>query len=357
MSVKNEEPTAKRIRDAREEGQVVKSQEINAVVQLGLTLVWLTAEGPTLYDGIADLINHTVQAINLPLDAAAVVLTEHLVALTQRFVFGLAALLALALTVTGLLQSGFLFAPKAIQPSAQRINPLANAKQLVSLTKLFELIKMLLKVGVLGVVFAYLVTRYAPSFASLPQAEPAAGLDVCVQMAQWMWSILLGVTLVFSVADYAMQYYQLRKQLMMSREDIKQEHKNAEGSDEIKQRRREMHSEVQGGSLASTVAKSSVVVRNPTHIAVCLHYEEDETPLPQVLEYGHDARALHIVALAERYEVPVIENVALARALVASTRPGDYIPEPLFAAVAQILQLVRARLEEAEDDEDDDDDV
>ncbi|ANJ86767.1 EscU/YscU/HrcU family type III secretion system export apparatus switch protein [Pandoraea oxalativorans] len=356
MSEKTEQPTEKRIQDARKEGQVAKSQEINATVQLTLTLLWLIAEGPDLYDALAKLISYTVDATNLSLDAATVVLTEHVVSLTMRFVFGLGGLLALSLTLTGLIQSGFLFAPKAIQPQAKRLNPLANAKQLVSITKLFELGKMLLKVAVLGITFTYMIMRFGPSFATLPQAQPSAGLAVCVQLAQWMWAVLAGMTAVFAVADYGMQYYQLRKQLMMSHDDIKQEHKNAEGSDEIKQRRRELQQEVQSGSLAGKVAKSSVVVRNPTHIAVCLRYEEDETPLPQVLEYGREARALEIVALAEQFEIPVVENVALARALIASTQPGDYIPETLFTAVAQVLQLVRARLDEAAANEDADED-
>ncbi len=348
MSEKTEQPTAKRVRDAREEGQVAKSQEINAVVQLGLILLWLTAEGPGLYAALASFINSAIATVNLPLESAMAQLVVEFGALGMRFVFGLAGLLALALTLTGMLQSGFLFAPKAIHPSAQRINPLSNAKQMVSLMKLFELGKMLLKVGVLGLTFVYLIDRYAASFAHLPQAGLAAGLAVCTQMAQWMWAILLALTVVFAIADYAMQHHQLRKQLMMSREDIKQEFKNSEGSPEVKHRRREMHREVQSGSLAGKVAKSSVVVRNPTHIAVCLRYEEGETPLPQVLEYGKDARALHIVALAEEQGIPVVENVPLARALIATTRPGDYIPETLFAAVAQVLRLIRTRMEEDE---------
>lgn len=351
MSEKTEQPTPKRIRDAREKGQVVKSQEINAVVQLGLTLLWLIAEGPVLYRALADCIIGTVGVINLPLDEALAHLTGGLVALTLRFVFGLAALLAVALTLTGLIQSGFLFSPKAIEPSAQRLSPLANAKEMLSLTKLFELLKSMLKVAVLGATFAYLIERYAPSFAHLPHAGLAAGLAVCTRMGQWMWAILVAVTVVFAAADYAVQYHRLRKQLMMSREDIKQEVKNAEGSEEIKQRRRELQEEVQSGSLADTVGQSSVVVRNPTHIAVCLRYKEGETPLPKVLEYGRDARAAHIVGLAEKYGVPVVENVLLARALVAATKPGDYIPEPLFAAVAQVLRLVQDQMQEDEDDE------
>ncbi|AVG16472.1 MULTISPECIES: EscU/YscU/HrcU family type III secretion system export apparatus switch protein [Chromobacteriaceae] len=351
MSEKTEQPTAKRIRDAREEGQVAKSQEIAAVAQLGLILLWLVAEGPGLLRGLGGLMTSAVAVSNLPLQAALAQLIGEVAALMLRFVFGLAGLLTVALLLVGLIQSGFLFAPKALMPSGERINPLSNVKQMVSARTLFELGKMLLKVGVLGLTFTYLIKRYAASFAHLPQAGLEAGLMVCVQMAQWMWAVLLAFTAVFAVADYAMQHHQLRKQLMMSREDIKQEFKNSEGSPEVKQRRRELHREVQSGSLAGKVAKSSVVVRNPTHIAVCLRYEADDTPLPQVLEYGRDELARRIVALAEAQGIPVVENVPLARALVASTRPGDYIPEPLFAAVAQVLSLIRDRLQEEDDDE------
>ncbi|ENY71215.1 secretion system apparatus protein SsaU [Aeromonas diversa CDC 2478-85] len=351
MSEKTEQPTAKRIRDAREEGQVAKSQEINALVQLAVILLWMVAEGPMLYLALGDLIVSTVGVVNLSLSSAMSVLVGKLATLVVRFVFGLADLLAVLLILTGLVQSGFLFAPKAIQPSGQRINPLSNAKQMVSVVKLFELGKMLLKMGILALTFSYLIERYAASFTHLSQAGVVAGILVCSKMAQWMWAILLILTALFAVADYAMQHHQLRKQLMMSKEDIKQEFKNAEGSPEIKQRRRELHREVQSGSLAEKVADASVVVRNPTHIAVCLRYCEGETPLPRVLEYGRDERALHIVALAEARGIPVVENIPLARALVASTQPGDFIPEELFVAVAQVLRLLREESEEVDDEE------
>ncbi|AXE30560.1 EscU/YscU/HrcU family type III secretion system export apparatus switch protein [Chromobacterium phragmitis] len=345
MSEKTEQPTAKRIRDAREEGQVAKSQEINALVQLGVLLLWLAAEGPALYQGFGAALTLAAGDINLPLVDALQRSLELLAWLALRFVVGMAGMVALALTLTGLLQSGFLFAPKALHPSGERINPLSNIKQIFSMRNLFEFAKMLLKVGVLGLTFAYLIKRYAFSFAHLQQAGLAAGFAVCVQMGQWMWMILLAATAVFSVADYAMQHHQLRKQLMMSREDIKQEFKNAEGSPEIKHKRRELHREVQSGSLAGKVAQSSVVVRNPRHLAVCLRYQAGETPLPQVLAQGRDAMALHIVALAEARGVPVVENVPLARALVAATQPGDYIPQPLFRAVAQLLAMLREQAE------------
>lgn len=351
MSEKKEQPTAKRLRDAREEGQIVKSQEINALVLLGVVLLWLVAEGPPLRAALGEFILSTIDVVNLPIDSATAQVTGPLCTIFLRFVLGLAAVLVLALTLTGLIQSGFLFAPKALKPSGQRLNPLSNIKQIFLLRSLFDFGKMLLKVTLLGFTFFYLIQRYAASFAHLPHAGLEAGIAVCAQMTRWLLSILLGTTGVFAVADYAMQHRQLRKQLMMSREDIKQEFKNSEGSPEVKQRRRELHREVQSGSLASKVAKSSVVVRNPTHIAVCLYYEAGETPLPQVLEIGHDARALNIVDLAQAQQIPVVENIPLARALAASTAPGDYIPESLFQAVAQLLRGIQDAWQEKEQDD------
>ncbi|ELM3724099.1 EscU/YscU/HrcU family type III secretion system export apparatus switch protein [Edwardsiella piscicida] len=351
MSEKTEQPTAKRLRDAREEGQVAKSQDISATVQLAVILLWMVTEGPTLYAAIGGFIDATLATLNLPLPDAIALLTGKAAALVVRFVFSLAALLAVTLILTGLVETGFLFAPKAIMPSAERINPLNNAKQMVSLLKLFELGKMVLKIVILGLTFTYFIRGYAASFAQLVRADAEAGLWVTSKMALWMWGILLLLTALFAVVDYSMQYRHLRKQLMMSHEDIKQEFKNAEGSPEIKQRRRELHREIQSGSLADSVSSASVVVRNPTHIAVCLRYCEGETPLPQVVEYGRGARARHIVALAEARRIPVVENIPLARALIATTRPGDYVPEALFVAVAQLLRLLRDETEEEEEED------
>lgn len=346
MSEKTEKPSAKKLRDARQKGQVVKSQEIGAAMQLGLILLWMLNEGPALQTALGALISTSIDVINLPLGAALTQLGGQLLALLLRFVFGLAGLLVVALTLTGMLQVGFLVAPEAIKPSAGRLNPLANLKNMFSSKTLFELAKMLLKVSVLGLTFYYLFKRHAASFAHLPHAGLEAGMALCAELARWMWAVLVGFTACFAVVDYAMAHRQLHKQLMMSREDMKQEYKDAEGNPETKQRRREVAREVQSGSLAGKVAKASVVVRNPTHIAVCLRYVADETPLPVVLEYGRDARALHIVALAEAARIPVVENVALARALIASTEPGDYVPEPLFDAVAQLLRVLETQLED-----------
>jgi type III secretion protein U len=150
---------------------------------------------------------------------------------------------------------------------------------------------------------------------------------------------LIGFYIILGIADLAFQRYQNEKKMMMSLEDIKQEHKNSEGNPEVKQKRKEAHREIQSGSLASNVAKSTAVVRNPSHIAVCLYYHPDKTPLPQVIEIGQDKRALLIVKLAEKAGIPVVENISVARTLASGTKIGGYIPPELFEPVAHILRL------------------
>jgi type III secretion protein U len=352
MSEKTEKPTAKKIREARQKGQVAKSAEINATVQVGVILLWIIANGGSLQQTLTETITATLDAVNLPLQTAMNEIVGRIALLMAHFLFSLAGLLVLSIMLVGMLQTGLLFAPGALKVSADKLNPLGNLKNMVSARTLFELFKMTFKVGVLGLTFAYVIKHYAASFAHLPQAPLAAGMAVCVQLGQWMWMVLLAVTGMFSIADYAMQHHQTMKQLMMSREDIKQEYKNSEGNPEIKHRRRDMHREVQSGSLGGKVAKSSVVVRNPTHIAVCLRYDAEETPLPVVMEYGRDARALQILALAQTHGIPVVENIPLARALIKCTQPGDYVPESLLEPIAQVLSMIQSQL--AQDDEEDD---
>lgn len=341
MSEKTEQPTDRRIEDARKDGQVAKSHEINMTIQLLIVFLWLIVNATSLYTAIKIFINNTIGVVNLPLQYAFNTVTGNTVYLVLRFVFIPAGFLIILLTLAGLLQTNFLFAPKAVKFDLKRISILSNTKQLFSIVKLFDLFKMIIKITILVIAFNYLIDRYAASFVYLTHAPPESGLFVCSQMIIWMISILLVLSVAFSMADHMVQRFQLRKQLMMSKEDIKQEYKNTEGNPEIKSRQRELHREVQSGSLSAQVNASSVVIRNPVRIAVCIQFRENETLLPKVLTYGKGKQAGLIVALAEKNGIPIVENIPLAQALILTTKPGDYIPEALFAAVAQVLRFIQ----------------
>ncbi|BBE08757.1 secretion system apparatus protein SsaU [Mycoavidus cysteinexigens] len=339
MSEKTEKPTEKKLRDARKKGQVAKSADVTSGAQLAALLGYFTLEGPALMHGFEALINVSIDSILLDLNAALNQLLGVFAGLVIRFTLGIAALVIITTVLAIVLQIGPLLASEALNPSLKKINPLENLKQMCSLRSLFELSKSLFKVVLLSLIFFYLIRQYAPSLQFLPLQAVTSGLLVSTRLLYIMWSTLVGFYVLFGLADFAFQRYTMTKQLMMSIEDIKQEFKNSEGNPEIKQKRKETHREVQSGSLAANVAKSTAVVRNPTHLAVCLYYRPGETPLPQVLEIGHDEFALHIVALAEKAGIPVVENIPLARALAAQTEVGRAISPHLFEPVAHILRL------------------
>lgn len=339
MSEKTEKPTEKKVRDARKKGQVAKSAEVTSGVQLAALLGYFTFEGRALMHGFESIINVSITVIPLDLSTGLNQLLGVFFGLILRFILGIAVLVIVMTVLAIVLQIGPLIAPEALKPSMKKMNPLANLKQMFSVRNLFELGKSLFKVILLSLIFFYLIRQYAPSIQFLPLHAVTSGLVVSTRLLYIMWSALVGFYVFFGLADFAFQRYNINKQLMMSIEDIKQEYKNSEGNPEMKHKRKEVHRTVQSGSLAANVAKSTAVVRNPTHLAVCLYYRPGETPLPQVLEIGRDELALHIVALAEKAGIPVVENIPLARTLAAQTEVGRAISPHLFEPVAHILRL------------------
>ncbi|EIH1801319.1 type III secretion system LEE export apparatus switch protein EscU, partial [Escherichia coli] len=154
-----------------------------------------------------------------------------------------------------------------------------------------------------------------------------------------LWKGVLFGYLLFSVFDFWFQKHEGLKKMKMSKDEVKREAKDTDGNPEIKGERRRLHSEIQSGSLANNIKKSTVIVKNPTHIAICLYYKLGETPLPLVIETGKDAKALQIIKLAELYDIPVIEDIPLARSLYKNIHKGQYITEDFFEPVAQLIRI------------------
>lgn len=342
MAEKTEKPTEKRLKEARNRGQVIKSPEIVTGLQMAIILGYFLFEGQALMQSIMYLINSTIDAINLPLEAAADQILGRFAMVALRFLGGLALVLICTIIVGNIAQTGPVWAAESLKPSMNKLNVVNNAKQMISWKSVFELVKNLVKVTVLCLVFYYLLHRYVNSFQYLPLCGETCGIEVISTLITWLWGCFLGCYVLFGVADYAFQRFNLMKELKMSKDDTKQEYKDSEGNPEVKQKRREIQREVASGNLAANVKKSSVVVRNPTHLAICLYYQAGETPLPMVLEKAEDHMALHIVGMAEKAGIPVVENIPLARAIYSQVETGSPISENLFEPVADLLRLVMA---------------
>ncbi len=346
MAEKTEEPTQKKLQDAREEGQVVKSELIIKGAQLMTITLWLWMQGPKLVIALQDTFGRTIDYVLLPLNQALWRVLTQCIEVLLHFVGSLITVVFFTTVLSGVLQTGFLFALKKLIPKMDALNPINNIKNIFSVKKIYGLFRTLLMICLLALVFFHIFRTYSRSFLYLPACGVDCALPLIGRLAAWLFVCLIAFYIVFAGIDYFFERYQLRKQLRMSKHDVRQEYKDIESNPEMKGRIRGLHNEMQQEDTASRVQQSNAVVRNPTHLAVCLYYEPEETPLPMVIEKGAGLMAEKIIQLAERFKIPILENVPLARRLMADTKIGDYIPEALFEPVAEVLRIAMLEREE-----------
>lgn len=341
-SDKTEKPTAKRLKDAKERGQVARSKDLAAAAALlagTLALVWL---GPGVLRLLTERLANGLRFVG---DNARVDMSPDIMA---RLVWGDGALMAtvvgpLALTAAGMAvfaqiaQHGLVFAKDALAIKWERLSPATGFQRLAPTQAGFELIRSVVAVTVLGVM------GYAATMALVNQSQDLTAMAPGqAAVAAWdhvwrfMWRAGLAMALL-GIADYGMQRYKLMQQLKMSKQEIKDEAKLSEGNPEIKNRVRRVQFEMSRRRMLSSVKNASVVITNPTHYAVALEYKRGAMSAPRVIAKGKDALALKIREKAREHSIPIMENPPLARALHANAEVGDFIPPDLFGAVAEIL--------------------
>jgi len=341
MADKTEAPTSHRLQEAREEGQVVRSQElITAVVILA---------GAFLLRGSGKQLGLNFQQLIIEMIAEMPTVTVTTEWLRQTFfLFAMSILPSLALILFGLMLAGvvvtigqteFLWAGKKIGFDFKRVNPLEGFKRIFSTHGLIELLRSLLKlVWVSWVAYGFLRSRFV-EMMSLTQfdfnAAIASFADASIALVIRVGSMYL----VLAVADYAYQRWELYKNLRMSKDEIKQEHKRSEGDPLLKSRIRSMARRLARGRMMANVSKATVVVTNPTHLAVAIEYHEG-MKAPKVLAKGPYHIAQKIIAIAKENNIPVIQNIPLARAIYKTIDIGQEISSDLYLAMAEVLAYV-----------------
>lgn len=346
---KTELPTPKRLRDARKEGNVAKSRDLTSTV---LVLGWLVAGalmGGFMYSRIAALFERALAAVNQPFDQAVRSIGE---AAFQTLLWLTLPLLAMAVLLALLiefLQVGPVATLKKVTPNVAQLNPVDGLKKMFSMDNLVELVKSIVKCFALLFIGYWVLRGMLPQLMMLPYGDPSA-----IGTSVWHGLSRIGIWTIFvfffvSVLDASYQRFSYIKQLRMSRRDIRQEVKENEGDPYIKSRRRQLHQEWAQQNMLNAVRDSTVVVTNPTHIAVALLYEHGVTDLPVVVAKGEDGEAELIKKAAEEAGVPILENVPLARGLHERVALDDYIDSEFFDAVAEVLHwadgMRRARTE------------
>ena len=340
---KTEMPTPKKLRDAREKGQVNNSKDITSTALLLVLMCIIGILTPMLMRDLKELFIYLSRLFSVEGEAAINEGVKSTVIIIVKYSF----IVCVAAAVTGvaaqLAQIGFLFTFEPIKPDLNKVNPVQGAKKIFSKKNLFELFKNTLKITFLGYLIYKLVMESIPVLLTLCYGDLEDSiLPVLGKMLKNL-AIYTGFGyIVIAFADFFFQKKNFMKEMMMTKDEVKREYKEMEGSQEVKQAQSQFRNEILNEPPSrQAVGDSSVVVTNPTHLAVGVRYMAGETPLPKVVVKGAGTDAERIKSFAAELDIPVMENVQLARALYSQVKVDDYVPEELFAPLVELLKMIK----------------
>ncbi len=339
---KTELPSQHKLDQAREEGNVPRSRELAACVSLlaGGLLLWMM--GSDLQGELSAVLRDAL-SFSRAEATDPVQLLEQVGQRAGRVIWHFlpfAAIIVALSIVAPLLVGGWIFALKNAGPRFSRIDPLAGIGRMVSVDSLAEFGKAVVKAVLVGVVAWLSLSRQWNELLALPSQSVNEQASALADLLLSAFFPLAGTLALIAAVDVPWQRWRHTRQLMMTREEVRQEHKEQEGSPEVKGRIRTLQREMARRRMMSAIPTADVVITNPTHYAVALSYSESSQSAPRVVAKGTDEMAARIRALAAEHRVPLLESPPLARALYRHVEIGDAIPEKLYTAVAQVLAYV-----------------
>lgn len=342
MSDKTEAPTQRRLDEAREEGQVARSLELNTAAIMLVGALLLKGPGSILVDAIKQLLVSAIQTLPAALVTEGS-LRSLLFSIASSLVPGLSIIL-IGILLTGvsvtLVQTGFLWAGKKIGFDFKRLNPLNGLKRIFSSSGLIELGRALLKLLLVGWVVYSFIQGQIDKLATIGSMDISAGITEWVNLASALAIRVGSAYLVLAVADYAFQRWQFMRSMRMTKQEIKEDYKRSEGDPFLRGRIRAQQRRIARNRMMSNVPKAKVVITNPTHFAVALDYDPDNMSAPKVLAKGAFHVAQKIVDIAKQNNIPIVQNVPLARALYKLIDVDQDISPDLYLAVAEVLAYV-----------------
>ncbi|WP_034300940.1 type III secretion system export apparatus subunit SctU [Herbaspirillum sp. RV1423] len=337
---KNEEPTQKKIDDAREKGQIAVSRDLAKLATL-VAVAETAFATESLWRGVLfNLFNTSILDVNrdFSLSMAQMMTSAGVFLVIVFFVCFLICILTAVAGHWG--QFGVLIAPEAITPKFDKLNPVNGLKQLFSKKKVVELLTTVSKALLIGGIVYSLIRSHLGTIIALSNGEPKDSFEVFLALLRSIFHVIVVVCLLLGIIDYAIQHHFHKKELMMDQEEIKKEHKESEGDPLIKNQRKRLARQWANESPEAKTEDANAVVTNPTHFAIALYYDADELMVPVVLAKGKDEVAQAMIRRARACGIPVIRHVWLARTLYASCRPDTVIPKASYEAVAQVYAVV-----------------
>ncbi|MCD6162466.1 MAG: flagellar biosynthesis protein FlhB [candidate division Zixibacteria bacterium] len=338
---KTEQATPRKKEESRKKGQVAKSQELNSIFIIFMGMLGLVIFSSYIYSNLVNAFYFNIDMIGI--DITVNKFQEIFMANGSILVKVLAPLLIL-LTVTGLLiniaQVGVRITPESLSPKFDKLDVIKGFKRMFSTKTLFSLIRDTLKVSLIAYVVYITYKGEMANYIPLADQEIVQILIFAMKIAVKIVLRAAGVLLILAILDYAYQKYDFEKNLRMTKQEIKDEHKQYEGDPLIKMRIRRIQREMAHARMLKDVEEADVVVTNPTHIAVGLKYDAQAMSAPKVIAKGERLMAERIKDIAKKFKIPVVENKPLARALFEAVDIGMYVPARLYKAVAEVLAYV-----------------
>ncbi|MCP4596511.1 flagellar biosynthesis protein FlhB [Neptuniibacter sp.] len=351
---KTEDPTPKRLREAREKGDVPRSKELATTLVLLAAVMSVLVFGSQLAERMLGMMEsnfvldrQSVFDVNKMLAHFEVSVWEALVGVS-----GIFSVILVAALIGPIALGGWNFSGQSIAPKGSRINPLSGIKRMFSLKSLIELLKAVAKFSLVGGFAILILWNLRIDILQLATFEARPAIEEALEIIIWVFMALSAVLILVAAVDVPYQIYDYTTKMKMTLQEVKDELKNTEGKPEVKGRIRQLQREIAQRQMMKDVPEADVVITNPTHYAVALKYESEGRGAPILVAKGADFVAFKIREIAEEHDVPVLSAPPLARAIYNSTEIADEIPAGLYMAVAQVLayvfQLQRFKKRQAE---------
>jgi flagellar biosynthetic protein FlhB len=341
-SQKTEDPTQKRLDEARRKGQVAISRELNNWLMLTAATILIGTSSRPLMRHLTEYLQGFIErAGTMPSGPGGLtgMLFDMFKAVLGMLLLPLLVLMAAAF-LGPFLQVGPIFAPDVIKPDLSKLSPIKGWERLFSRRAIMEFVKGLLKIGIIGTAGTLLLSPY------FGQAEHMVGLPLSLLMSEIYTLVMrllvgiLAILLIVAIIDVVYQRVEFHKKLRMSKQEIKDEYKQSEGDPHVKAKLRQLRTERARKRMMQAVPRADVVITNPTHFAIALEYKPATMEAPICLAKGADDLALRIRAEAEKHKITIFENPPLARVLYATVEVDEEVPPEHYKAVAEVISFV-----------------
>jgi len=336
---KTEEPTSKKIEDAKKEGNVSKSAEVPGAAILFFSSIYLLFFGDPVFLEIQKMMHFIYSFIGQEMDGriyyaiTSTVISTILYALLPLFI-----LIVLLAVIFNVIQFGFIITPLKIE--LNKIDPISGFKNVFSMKKAIEALKLTAKLTIIIIVMVIIFSIIWDSVLAMMDKSIRASLDAMIELTLYFLLTILFIIILFAIIDYIFTNYYYIKQLKMSKQEIKDEHKQMEGDPIVKSRIRQIQMKMSRQRMMADVPDADVIITNPTQYAVALKYDSEKSDAPVVLAKGINFLALKIKEIALESKIPIVEDPVLARALYEQIEVEEKIPESFYKAIAEIFTFV-----------------